>query len=111
VRRLRGRLDVGSLGGLSGAGGCRKHQAGRSKLLETLCPRAESTFTLLRQDKYHIFNFNSVLSTEKTSGGVQNPIYVSAAENSYAAERSYKTGLPLSHKKNNINIYNKNNYL
>jgi len=33
---------------------------------------------------------------------------VSAAENSYAGERSYKTGLPLSHKKNNINIYNKN---
>jgi len=30
---------------------------------------------------------------------------VSAAENSYAGERSYKTGLPLSLKKNYINIY------
>jgi len=36
---------------------------------------------------------------------------VSAAENSYAAERSYKTGLPLSHKKNYINIYYKSHYL
>jgi len=36
---------------------------------------------------------------------------VSAAENSYAAERSYKTGLPLSHKKNYIIIYNLLNVL
>jgi len=39
------------------------------------------------------------------------PFDVSAAENSYAGERSYKTGLPLSHKKNYNNIYNKNHYL
>jgi len=41
----------------------------------------------------------------------ENPFYVSAAENSYAGEKSYKTGLPLSDKKNNINIYNKHHYL
>jgi len=54
------------------------------------------------------------LQCSRTSGGVENPLnpfYVSAAENSYAAERSYKTGLPLSYKKNYINIYYKNHYL
>jgi len=35
--------------------------------------------------------------------------YVSTAENSYAGERSYKTGLPLS-LKNKINISNTNHY-
>jgi len=42
-----------------------------------------------------------MLSPQKTNGGVENPenpFYVSAAENSYVGERSYKTGLPLSHK-------------
>jgi len=29
---------------------------------------------------------------------LENPFYMSAAENSYAGERSYKTSLPLSHK-------------
>jgi len=29
---------------------------------------------------------------------LKTSFYVSAAENSYAGERSYKTGLPLSHK-------------
>jgi len=36
---------------------------------------------------------------EKT---LETPLYVSAAEKSYAGERRYKTGLPLRHKKSKI---------
>jgi len=42
-----------------------------------------------------ITNFNRFTALVET---LENPFYVSAAENSYASERSYKTGFPLSHK-------------
>jgi len=57
----------------------------------------------LRKRKKHVF-FNE--DNIKLIINPLDPFYVSAAENSYAGERSSKTGLPLSHKKN-ITIYNK----